>query len=197
MKTKTILTILTLLLILGSNLFAQDKTKALNETTMTWYGIDFSLAKFTLITEDPVAIVNQYFNAINLLVPNEPEKYDLKKYFNKSDVTIDLDQVTERNGGVNPASLVINEEHEITRDDVQAVVKSYNTGDHSGMGLVFIAENLNKSSQTGSYYVCFFDNATKEIIDASRMTGKAAGFGFRNYWAGSVYNVMKAWLKGK
>jgi len=29
------------------------------------------------------------------------------------------------------------------------------------------------------------------------MTGKAAGFGFRNYWAGSVYNVMKNWAASK
>jgi hypothetical protein len=63
--------------------------------------------------------------------------------------------------------------------------------------LIFIAENLNKSAQTGSYYVCFFDLATKEIIDSRRIVGKAVGIGFRNYWAGSVYNCMKAWSEEK
>jgi hypothetical protein len=61
------------------------------------------------------------------------------------------------------------------------------------MGLVFVAENLNKITQMGSYWVCFFDLGTKEIIDMQLKTGKAAGFGFRNYWAGSAFNVMKNW----
>ncbi len=195
MKIKTFLQVLALTLILGLNAFAQNIEKALNESSMTWYGVDFSLAKFTNIIDDPEDIVERYLDAINQLVPNEPEKYDLKKYFNKSQVTIDLDQVAERNSNIDPDALVIDDEYEISLDDVKAVIKSYNTQDHSGMGLVFIAENLNKSSQTGSYYVCFFDNNTKEIIDARRMTGKATGFGIRNYWAGSVYNVMKAWQK--
>jgi len=33
----------------------------------------------------------------------------------------------------------------------------------------------------------------KEIIDSRRIVGLAKGFGFRNYWAGSIYNVMKTW----
>lgn len=195
MKTKTFIQVVALTLIFGLNAFAQNREKALNESNMTWYGVDFSLAKFTMIIDDPEDIVDRYLDAINQLVPNEPEKYDLKEYFNKSEVTIDLNEVAERNSNIDPDALVIDEKHEISLDDVKAVIKSYNTQDHSGMGLVFIAENLNKSSQTGSYYVCFFDNSTKEIIDARRMTGKATGFGIRNYWAGSVYNVMKAWQK--
>lgn len=195
MKTKTFIQVVALTLIFGLNAFSQNREKALNESNMTWYGVDFSLAKFTMIIDDPEDIVDRYLDAINQLVPNEPEKYDLKEYFNKSEVTIDLNEVAERNSNINPDALVIDEKHEISLDDVKAVIKSYNTQDHSGMGLVFIAENLNKSSQTGSYYVCFFDNSTKEIIDARRMTGKATGFGIRNYWAGSVYNVMKAWQK--
>lgn len=195
MKTKTFIQVVALTLIFGLNAFSQNREKALNESSMTWYGVDFSLAKFTMIIDDPEDIVDRYLDAINQLVPNEPEKYDLKEYFNKSEVTIDLNEVAERNSNIDPDALVIDEKHEISLDDVKAVIKSYNTQDHSGMGLVFIAENLNKSSQTGSYYVCFFDNSTKEIIDARRMTGKATGFGIRNYWAGSVYNVMKAWQK--
>ncbi len=61
--------------------------------------------------------------------------------------------------------------------------------------LLFVAENLHKVDQTGSYYVVFFDMASKEIIDSEHKVGKASGIGFRNYWAGSIYNVMKAWLK--
>jgi hypothetical protein len=174
---------------------AQDRTKAMNEKSITWFGIDFTLAKFTNVSEDPELIVNQYLNAINSLVEMEPEKYDLKKWFKKNDVTIDLEQVKQRNEKIDPGSLVISDAHEIAQDDVKKLVNQYNTQGKSGMGLLFVAENLNKVSQTGSYYVVFFDLGTKEIIDSRKMTAKASGFGFRNYWAGSVYNVMKVWLK--
>jgi hypothetical protein len=78
-------------------------------------------------------------------------------------------------------------------DQVKDVIKKYDVEDKSGVGLIFVAENLNKVSQTGSYYVCFFDLSTKEIIDCKRMTGAVSGIGFRNYWACSIYNVMKTW----
>jgi hypothetical protein len=58
-----------------------------------------------------------------------------------------------------------------------------------------VAENLHKVKQTGSYYVVFFNQETKEIVDAQRFEAKAVGIGFRNYWAGSVFNIMKIWLK--
>lgn len=197
MKTKTTLQVLIVAALFGPLSYAQDKERAMNEPSVTWYGVDFSKARFTNITDDPELFVNQYFNAINQLVPNEPDKYDIKKYFEKDEASISLEQVTERNAGIDPATLVISEPYEISYEDVQSVVKSYNTQGQNGMGLVFVAENMNKDDATGSYYVCFFDNGTKDIIDARRITGKAAGFGVRNYWAGSVYNVMKAWLKEK
>jgi hypothetical protein len=195
MKMKVPFLILLLVITSGIALFSQDRAKVMSEKSITWYGIDFSIGKFTMVTEDPAVIVNQYLQAINNLILSEPDKFNLKNLFNKSEVTNDLEQVTERNDKIDPASFVINDEHKITLDEVKAEIMKYNTKGKSGMGLVFVAENLNKTTQMGSYYVCFFDIATKEIIDARQMTGKAAGFGFRNYWTGSIYNIMKVWLK--
>jgi hypothetical protein len=191
MKTK--LFILMLLPFFGYTAFSQDASKAKSEKSVTWFGVDYTLAKFTMVTEDPAVIVNQYLMAINRLILAEPEKFNIKTYFGKTEVVNDIDQVVERNAAIDPSSLVINDEHKITPEEVFALIKKYDTQGKSGMGLVFVAENLNKISQIGSYYVCFFDLSTKEIIDARRKTGKAAGFGFRNYWAGSAFNVMKTW----
>jgi hypothetical protein len=125
----------------------------------------------------------------------EPTKFDLKKWFNKTEVTYDLDQVNERNAKIDPGSLVISDDYKTTLDDVKKVIAKYNTKGKPGLGLIFVAENLHKVKQTGSFYVCFFDQATKEIVDAQRYEVKAVGIGFRNYWAGSVFNIMKIWLK--
>jgi hypothetical protein len=195
MKKKVLFTLLIMMTGLSGILFAQDKARVMNEKTLTWYGIDFTIGRFTSVTEDPATIVNQYLKAINEVILAEPEKYNLKTFFSKTEITNSLDQVNEKNAKIDPGTLVITDKYEVALDDVKKVIKGYNTEGKTGMGLVFVAENLNKVSQTGSYYVCFFDLATRDIIDARRMSAKAAGFGFRNYWAGSAYNVMKAWSK--
>jgi len=195
MKTKLLISLLLISCCLGSALQAQDKAKAKGEKSITWYGIDFTAAKFTLVTEDPAIIVSQYLKSINALIQMEPEKYDLKKWFNKTEATIEIDQVNERNAKIDPGTLVISDEHTITLDDVKGVVAQYDTKGKPGLGLIFVAENLHKVKQTGSFYVCFFDQETKEIVDAKRFEAKAVGIGFRNYWAGSVYNIMKVWMK--
>jgi hypothetical protein len=173
---------------------AQDAARVNSEKSLTWYGIDYALAKFTLVVEDPAIIVNQYMKAINTLTITETEKYNFKTFFNKSEVSNDLDPVKARNAAIDPANLVIADAHEITLDHVKKEIRDLQTKGE-GLGVVFVAENLNKSTQTGSYWVCFFDKSTHEIVDAKRMIGKAAGIGFRNYWAGSVYNILKTWVK--
>jgi hypothetical protein len=195
MKKKLLIALLIMITGLPGILNAQDKARVKNEKSITWYGIDFTLARFTSVTEDPAVIVSQYLKAINDLILAEPEKYNLKTFFSKTEVTPSVDQVNEKNAKIDPGTLVITDKYEVSLDDVKKVIKNYNTEGKTGMGLVFMAENLNKASQTGSYYVCFFDLATRDVIDARRMSAKAAGFGFRNYWAGSAYNVMKVWSK--
>lgn len=195
MKMKMMFSVLVFVLGSFSLSFSQDKAKASSLTDVVWLGIDFTAAKFTLVTENPAVIVNQYLRSINTLIITEVEKYDIKKFFNKSDVTNSVDQVNENNSKIDPSSFVIDNEYKLEPEAVKDIIKKYNIPQKSGMGLVFIAENMNKTTQTGSYYVCFFDLATKEIIDSRRMVGKAVGIGFRNYWAGSIYNIMKSWAK--
>jgi hypothetical protein len=197
MKTNKFITTVIFILLAASSVTGQDKAKALSINSCVWFGIDFTGAKFTSVTEDPAIIVSQYLNAINSLVLNEPEKYDLKKFFKKTEVITDIETATERNSQIDPKELVVSQAHTITPEDVKKIIGRYRNADNTGAGLIFVAENLNKSTQTGSYYVCFFDIASHDIIDCQRMTGKAAGFGFRNYWAGSVYNVMKNWAASK
>jgi len=197
MKMKMMLSVLIFVLGSFTSSFSQDKAKASSLTDVVWLGVDFSAAKFTLVTEDPAVIVNQYLQSINTLIITEIEKFDIKKLFNKSGVTNSIDQVNENNAKIDPSTFVINNEFKLEPEEVAHIIKKYKIPEKSGTALVFIAENLNKSTQTGSYYVCFFDLGTKEIIDSRRMVGKASGIGFRNYWAGSVYSVMKSWAKEK
>ena len=159
---------------------------------MVWFGW-VRAARFLYVPESPDEIVNQYLNAINTVIIAEPGKYNIKKFFNKDDVIYSVETVSEKNSKIDPSKVVINGDYKLGSTEVDNIIKKLDTKDNTGMGLIFIAESLNKSTSSGSYYVCFFNIATKEIIDSKKISGNAKGFGFRNYWAGSVYEVMKIW----
>jgi hypothetical protein len=197
MKIRNVISVLVFILISVNPLLAQNKGEAMKLQKVVWFGVDFTNARFTLVEEAPEMIVNQYLKAINSLVMQEPEKFNIKKYFAKSEVIYSIDIALESNSKIDPSRLVIKDGYKLAPEEIGSMIKKYRNDENSGLGLVFIAENLNKITQTGSYYVCFFDIASKEIIDSKRMEAKAAGFGFRNYWAGSVYNIMKAWSSNK
>jgi hypothetical protein len=195
MKTKSLFIVVLIFSFFSGAMQAQDKKKAIAEKNITWFGVDFTLARFTLVTEDPAAIVSTSLKAINTLILAEPDKYDLKKFFSKSEVAPEVDMVNERNSKIDPTLMVVPDKYTITPEEVKKVISNYDTKGKTGTGLVFVAENLHKVEQIGSYYVVFFDMGSKEIIDMERKEGKATGIGFRNYWTGSVLTVMKNWLK--
>ena len=63
-------------------------------------------------------------------------------------------------------------------------------------------ESFNKPKRIGTMWVTFFDIASKTVLLTEKMSGKAGGAGFRNYWARAYYNVMdkiqkKEYLKWK
>ncbi|NQT78208.1 MAG: hypothetical protein HQ565_10870 [Bacteroidetes bacterium] len=160
---------------------------------ITWYGLDFSNIKligsegFT----DPNAIKNQFFNSWNNLIISEPEKYNLAEVFSKSSVENDLSIVTERNTLPDPDKLVIEENYSFGEDEVKKIISEYDITGKEGIGLVFIMESFNKTKEQGYMWVSFFDIETKEVLLSKKMNGKVGGFGIRNYWAKSFYNVMK------
>jgi len=192
LKTFKLIPVLVLMLYILGCSTTPEREKVLSERSVVWMGIDYTLAKFSNIEESPDAVLEK-LSAINNVVVNEGKKYNIKKFFKKSEVTYDLTVVNSNNSKIDPAKLVTTGIHSITLDDAKKLISLYNIKGKTGMGLVFVAENMNKSKKTGSYYVCFFDLATKEIIDSERVQGKASGFGFRNYWAGSVLEAMKKW----
>jgi hypothetical protein len=193
MKSKLLTFILMILLGFMNYSFSQEYQKDANIKNVVWLGVDFTAAKFTLVTEDPAVIVNQMLKAINVLIISEREKFNIRSFFKVDEVSNNIELVIEFNQQIDPSALVIYDDYKLDMDQVKDVIKKYDVEDKSGTGLIFVAENLNKVSQTGSYYVCFFDLSTKEIIDCKRMTGAVSGIGFRNYWACSIYNVMKTW----
>lgn len=51
-------------------------------------------------------------------------------------------------------------------------------------------ELLDKTSETGTMWVTFFNLSDNKVLITEKMKGEARGFGFRNHWARTVYNVI-------
>ncbi len=195
MKSKALTFIVLAILGFSASSFSQNDKKSSNISSVVWLGVDFTAAKFIDVAEDPATIVNQYLSSINSLIITERDKYNIKKFFNIAEVNYSIDLANEFNKKIDPATLVISQAHKIEIDKVKEVIKKYDLKDKTGTGLIFVAENLSKTAKSGTFWVCFFDLKSKEIIDCKHKEGAVSGIGFRNFWASSVYSVMKTWTK--
>jgi hypothetical protein len=79
----------------------------------------------------------------------------------------------------------------LKQKDIASIVKSYNLKHEKGIGLVFIMDRLVKLQETGCIYVVFFDISSRKVLKCERVSEKAFGFGFRNYWFRPVKEAAK------
>jgi hypothetical protein len=176
---------------------AQSLQDVFEQKTMTWYGLDFSQAKFIgsfdpVTTENAAQIRDDYFKSWNAVIINEKDKYDLSKFYDKSSVINDISEVQAINAQVQTDNIMqAAAPAALTKEKIEEVVKKYNPKNKSGLGLVFIVESFDKPEAQGTMDVVFFDIASSKVLMTKRLQGKAAGFGLRNYWARTAYEVMK------
>lgn len=185
-----------LLLCLTVSVFSQTKDDILKADKLTWYGIDFSKVKMYPSGEfrDKEKIRDEYFSAINDVILAEKKKFNLPEFFQKKDVDNDLSIIKERNLTVKLEDMVTDNESEVlhlSADKINEIVKEYPAAKEQGIGVVFIMESMDKSEKAATMYITFFDKTTKKVIHTQKMTGKAGGFGFRNYWVSPVFKVLK------
>jgi hypothetical protein len=183
---------------------AQTKSEIFSAPSVTWYGLDFSLIKLLGSSDfkDPNAIQHKYFKSINELIISEKKKYNLEKFFHKDTINYNLEVVNKNNDSVNYTNLITDDSKYsefISKPMVQELISKYDCGSDKGIGVVFVMENFDKmfKKNTASMIVTFFDIATKKILFSERMTAEAGGFGFRNFWASSIYKVLKQIGDGK
>ena len=172
-----------------------------SETPVTYLGIDFSQARLIGDAGASAAdLKDKHFPGINQVIINEPKKYDLPKAFKRASINNDITVTESVNAKIDADKIKISSSSDESRLDaaaIQNVVNGYDLSGKKGVGLVFIIENLNKTGAKGSMYVTFIDMGTRKVLFTERMIGKAGGFGYKNYWAKSVYEVLEEIEKSK
>lgn len=160
---------------------------------LTFLGIDFSLAKMVGSEgfSDPEAIQSQYFGKWNYLLLDENEKYDLKGAFRKRNIDYDIDVVTENNDNVEYIDMVTNKTPKsLTDEEIQKTVKKYKIDSDNALGLVFMVHSFNKLQEQAIVHVLVINNKSRKVLFNEKISGKPGGFGMRNYWGRSFYNIL-------
>jgi hypothetical protein len=176
-----------------SDLFNSSSTKVI------WLGIDFSHARFfgdfaqfaEAGTTGPLVLKNKYFPSWNELVLSEPQKYDVAGMFRKEKMVYKIGPITKVNSNAPIQELMDAEtDPEYKKEDIQKFISSYDFEEKQGIGLLFVTESMNKYRQSGKYHFVAINMSNKEIILHDVFEGKSGGFGLRNYWARSFYEVI-------
>lgn len=181
---------------------AQSKNNPLaSDTPLTYLGVDFTQVRvINDASAIPSDIKNRHFQGINQVIITEAKKYDLQKALDKTNITNDLSLVTARNEKVDEtkiSSTTTADETRLKQEDIEKMVKQYDFSGKKGTGLIIFMESLSKTSENGSMWITFVDMDAKKMIFTERMVGKAMGFGFRNYYAYTVYKVLQDIKKNK
>ncbi len=170
--------------------FAQDARRLAEATELTYFGLDCSLLKVIGESATGEELVRKYFTGWNGVVVREKEKYDLARFFNKQVVHYDLAAINRLNSQRAPSDVIGYENQNITEDDLIGHVNSYHM-EGTGIGLVIVLENFNKYTETGTMWVTFFDISNRKVLLARKMSAEPMGFGFRNYWVHTIYDVLE------
>lgn len=169
-----------------------------SDIKITYLGIDFSHVKlignfseFLAAGErNPMEIRNVYFPRWNMVVLDEREKYDLAGMLRKYDIYYDIDMISYLNSRTSPVNLETYNPVRYTEDEVREFVSLYELEGKDGIGIVFIAESLSKSSEEAYFHFVILDMSTGEVLFQRRLRGEPNGFGLRNYWINALHRII-------
>jgi hypothetical protein len=195
MQNLKFIILLSIISFIGINAHAQNANDVVNKNIpVTFFGIDFTKSKGVLLGARSSEMIQKYFPAINNLMIEESNKYDIAKAFNKSQVEYDFNEVNKLNALIDTNNFQVNSTNlvqTISRDTIANMIKQYNLKGKTGTGLVFIVQSLDKSKYLITFHFVFFTMPEAQIIIDEIITGKPMGFGMRNYWANSFHDALK------
>ncbi|HTM65349.1 MAG TPA: hypothetical protein VL093_03455 [Flavipsychrobacter sp.] len=190
-------------LVFGTQGQAQtDVSKIINsDKEITWLGVDFTQLKFigsATQWKDAGEITSsqlrdKYFPAWNNLFINEQKKYNVADAVNRAEVGY-ATEVTEKANNTIKGNLFTDDPDEyshLTEQKVAQLVSKYDFKGKKGIGMMFFAESFSKGREEGAIWVTFVDMNAKKLLMTKRLTERAGGFGFKNYWAKTLFNALK------
>lgn len=162
---------------------------------MIFYGLDFTKARFTggYGLTNPASMQDKYMPALNELMIDEQNRYDVAKSYKKKNVEYYFDLADQFNSKGDIYDQYVHDEVDnLSEEDVQEVVNQYKADDkHSGLGLVYVVDEVSHNRSLITIQITFFDIETGEVYLMKRARGEMKGFSIRNYYAGGIRQIIK------
>ncbi len=159
--------------------------------SVTFYGVDFTVAKIVGAEYRPADVVRAY-GQLNQLFMNEPNRYNVAKALKVSIERLQLSLARERNLAIPYDSLARVEVAEsLAPEQVAEVIAAYPQG--SGYGALILGEELNETIGQVRLRMVVFDRTTREIIYQRVAYVECEGGTLREKWADGLYVFLKKW----
>lgn len=177
--------------VVAFSMSSQSFKSIYNKSTKTWLGIDYTATKFigSVGFTEPTELPS-YTEKWNGFVIIEPSKYNLEKAFISQKVGIDLEQANARNAKIDGPANIQDKDYTLSSEEAEQIALAYDYTDIDGVAMMLVAESYDKRNEKGNYWLVIVNAPTKTVIYIKSYSGKAAGFGFRNYWARTFYEVL-------
>lgn len=159
-----------------------------SKSTNYVYGVDYTHAK-VFAADESIADFTKAFEGINMLLLSESDKYDFTRVLGKT-ANIVIEPIMK-------ITAIADYDNMMTLSNIYdepntaEIVKNYELPQTEGTGIVMIAKFLDKPNARATYDIVVFDIATRKILQEKEVIGEAGGFGLRNYWARTVYNIIE------
>ena len=172
--------------------YAQNKFNLSDVSSLTFYGIDFTIAKVYGGKDTGHQYWATYAD-INELFIMKPKTYSIEKRLGIPVDVTSLEAVNTANKKINPDQIKTTDAAYMpTEDQIRKAVETLPIlSREEKIGLVIVALFLNKEDNRGTYQFVIFNTKTREIIEQWTNSGKGLGIGLKNYWGYSVYNAIK------
>lgn len=189
MKRFFSLWIVSLFCIMG---MAQDKLKLSDVKSLTFYGIDFSLAKVCGGKDTGYQYWATYAD-INELFLEKPKTFSIEKRLGIPVDVISLEAVNQVNKKIDPDRIKIEASTYMpTGEQIAQAIKNLPIlSQEEKTGMVIVALFLDKEENRGTYQFVIFNTKTREIIEQWTNSGAGMGYNLKSYWGVSVYNAIK------
>ena len=135
----------------------------------------------------------KYFPARNNLFIAEQKKFNVADAVDRNsvDYAIEITQNANDNSNGEYFTEKTGDYQLLTSDMISTLVSKYDFKGKTGLGLLFFVEGMSKDKEEASMWVTFVNMGAKQVLLTKQVTGSAGGFGFRNFWAKSFYNVLQ------
>jgi hypothetical protein len=195
--------VLSLLLATANIGFAQFTAKdVFSSKSIVWFGLNFTEARMVGQFDQAMGagpatasdLKNKWMPNWNGLIQNEPKNFKIAEAFKKNEVFYDVAPADKANYAISVDDLMSFNTFKFNdaQKTVAKVISKLGQGEKTeGIGVSFVVESFNKSSDEASIYVAVFDIKTKNVLILERIIGKPMGIGLRNFWAGAVKHVIK------